>query len=72
MTGQPQVGATVSLSADGRVVASATADAQGRFTVTVAAGTYGIKGCGALSPATETVTVSANQTIQHDIVCSVP
>ena len=72
MTGQPQPGATVSLSSDGHEVASATADAQGRFTLAVSPGTYGIEGCGALSPASETVTVAESQTTQHDIKCSVP
>jgi len=36
MTGQPQPGATVSLSSDGHEVAFATADAQGPFLLTVA------------------------------------
>ena len=72
MTGQAQPDATVSLSSNGRELTSATTDAQGRFTLTVAAGTYLIEGCGALPPAGETVTVTENKTTYHDITCSVP
>ena len=72
MTGQPAAGATVSLSSNGHEVASATADAQGRFTLTVAPGTYGVRGCGASSSLGETVRVTENQTTLHDINCSVP
>lgn len=72
MTGQPAAGATVSLSSNGHEAASTTADAQGRFTLTVAAGNYGVQGCGASSSLGETVTVTENQTTLHDINCSVP
>jgi hypothetical protein len=72
LNGDPYSDGTVSLWSNGRQAASTTTDAQGRFTVTLAPGTYGIESCGGAPPPVETVTVAGGQTTQHDISCQVP
>jgi hypothetical protein len=70
---QPLSGVTVTFTADGQLVGSATTNDVGDFSVSLSPGTYVVSACGAALARTDNlVTVAPDQTTKHNIGCSTP
>jgi hypothetical protein len=67
LNGDPGQGIAVAATQDGRIVASMVTGADGRFTLTLAPGTYLLTGC-----AETTVVVGPAPVTMHDVDCPVP